>query len=469
MTFKTIHTTYGLTRIASAEATGTPINLTHMAVGDGNGNPVTPTEGQTALVRETYRHTVNRVYVDPADPLQFVCELIVPATVGGFVVRECGIFDDAGSLFAVANIPDTYKPTDSEGAFSDMVVRLQFKVGNASVITLMIDPSVAIASQAWVLNTITPCHLFPGGTTGQVLKKASNACGDTEWADPDVADVVVDVIEEQQTLAAAQTAVTWAVVTTRGLAVYVEGVRLVKGAGVDGWVLDGTLPDTKIILGKSYPAGTKIIGTQNEPAGSVQFPLIRDQNLADVPNKATARTNLDVYSRAEADQKAPPSKVSYFYRSTAPAGWLKANGAAVSRTTYAALWAAMGSPNTGDGFNTFDLPDLRGEFLRGLDDGRGVDSGRALGSAQASQNLSHNHGAATGNQSNDHTHSVTIPTNYNAGTTFGTGGQEMVFGGASSGSLTTGGVSAGHTHPINLDGGSEARPRNVALLACIKY
>ena len=89
----------------------------------------------------------------------------------------------------------------------------------------------------------------------------------------------------------------------------------------------------------------------------------------------------------------PSGAVLYFAGRTAPAGWLKANGAAVSRTAYAALFAAIGTTyGAGDGRSTFNLPDLRGEFLRGWDDGRGVDTGRVFGSAQAHALQSHQHG-----------------------------------------------------------------------------
>lgn len=91
----------------------------------------------------------------------------------------------------------------------------------------------------------------------------------------------------------------------------------------------------------------------------------------------------------------PSGTVLYFAGSAAPAGWLKANGAAVSRTAYAALFAAIGTTyGAGDGRSTFNLPDLRGEFLRGWDDGRGVDTGRVFGSAQAHALQSHQHGLA---------------------------------------------------------------------------
>lgn len=464
-TFRTILTSYGLERLAQATAAGVPINLTHMAVGDGNGSETVPLESQSQLVREVFRAPVNRVYQDASQATRFITELIIPAANGGYVIRELGVFDDSGGLFAVGNVPATYKPTPSEGAFSDAAVRTAFIATNATVITLQIDPNVAVATQQWIINNITAATLIPGGTTGQYLAKASNADGAYAWVSPDDVSIVVDVIEEPQTLADAQTTVTWNVVTNRGLAVYIEGVRLTKGLGADQWREDPAQPDTRIILGKSYPASTQIIGTQNEPSGSVPFPLIRDQNLADVPDKAAGRANLDVFNKAETRQMAPPSEVAYFARSTAPAGWLKANGAAVSRIAYADLFAAIGTTyGAGDGFNTFNLPDLRGEFLRGWSDGRGIDVGRGMGSAQGHAIELHNH---------------FLPTS--------TDGVAQLWG-ISDAAFQKSAVNpfpapnyAATTYPdpkyVNglVDTGSlgnyanETRPRNVALLACIKF
>lgn len=462
--FRTIHTAAGLAAMAQAEAIGTPINLTHIAVGDGNGNPVEPSEAQTILVREVYRSTVNRVFQDPAEPTRFTAELVIPATEGGFVLREVGVFDADGTLFVVGNLPDTYKPNISDGAYADTVVRVEFKVTNADVVTLMIDPAVAVASQAWVLNNITACALLPGGTTGQVLRKASNGCGDVEWANATDANVTVNTVEETQTLAAAQTVVDWTLVTTTGLAVYVEGVRLRP----DQWTPDGAI-NTRITLATSYPAGTKIVGAQNEPASQWEDPLQKDQNLADLPDKAVARTNLDVFSKAEARQLSPAGQVAYFARSTAPTGWLKANGAAVSRTAYADLFAAIGTTfGAGDGFNTFNLPDLRGEFLRGWDDGRGVDAGRALGSAQGSRMQDHYHGTGDfRNESNDDWFAIlrnwagTFASRWVAGES--NAKQTAVISGGSGGERYTA------TSDQQLVAGTETRPRNVALLACIKF
>lgn len=138
--------------------------------------------------------------------------------------------------------------------------------------------------------------------------------------------------------------------------------------------------------------------------------------------------------------------VAYFAASTAPVGWVKANGAAVSRATYAALFLAIGTTyGVGDGSTTFNLPDLRGEFMRGLDDGRGVDSGRALGSVQAEGYKAHAHGNGA-----------------EVVRFVGTGGNLLISAGGSFIYYTAGGSTMSN-------GDAETRPRNVALLACIKY
>jgi len=128
---------------------------------------------------------------------------------------------------------------------------------------------------------------------------------------------------------------------------------------------------------------------------------------------------------------------------SAPAGWLKANGALVSRSAYAALFAVIGTTfGAGDGSTTFALPDLRGEFIRGLDDGRGVDTGRSIGTSQADDLKSHVH-SVPGNTSNGSGSPYRILSNTNS--------------------------SPNVTNDTYATGGSETRPRNVAMLACIKY
>jgi phage-related tail fiber protein len=137
-----------------------------------------------------------------------------------------------------------------------------------------------------------------------------------------------------------------------------------------------------------------------------------------------------------------PGEVCYFARNTAPTGFLKANGAAVSRTTYAALFSAIGTTfGVGDGSTTFNVPELRGEFIRGWDDARGIDSGRSFGTAQTDDFKSHTH-------------------TQQANAAGGAGSGYM------SGSSNVNNSSGGQTLAT---GGTETRPRNVALLACIKF
>lgn len=155
----------------------------------------------------------------------------------------------------------------------------------------------------------------------------------------------------------------------------------------------------------------------------------------------------------------PSGAVAHFAMNTAPTGWLKANGALVSRTTYANLFAAIGTTfGAGDGSTTFALPDLRGEFLRGWDDGRSIDSSRAFGSSQASQMQSHNHISG---------HKRASGFNYSSGNygTVSTGtGFYSGAGGAAAATVAANTSSAGGT-----ENSSENRPRNIALLACIKF
>lgn len=142
----------------------------------------------------------------------------------------------------------------------------------------------------------------------------------------------------------------------------------------------------------------------------------------------------------------PPGEIVFYANSTPPAGCLKANGALVSRTTYAALFIAIGTLyGVGDGSTTFALPDLRGEFIRGFDDARGVDTGRAIGSAQVQDTQPHVH----------NTYYITAASStYNY--------PRNSYMGSSTVTVTPAGATASY-------GTKETRPRNIALLCCIRY
>ncbi|MDC4840272.1 tail fiber protein, partial [Acinetobacter baumannii] len=354
------------------------------------------------------------------------------------------------------------KPVASDGMFTDTVFRVPFFVSNAETIELKIDPNVVVATHSWIINTINTAKLLPGGTTGQVLKKVSNAEGDVEWGNASEVNIFVDSIEEEQTLATDQTNVTWSTVTTTGLAVYIDGIRLHQSESIDGWMADGA---TDIILGKSYPAGSKILGVQNDPLGSAPYPLAKDKNLADVPNKPLARQNLNVYSKEEAKANGlPAGAIVYFAMNKAPTGFLKANFAAVSRTVYADLFAAIGTTyGAGDGVTTFNLPDGRAEFPRGLDDGRGIDVGRVIGSRQSQQVQKHKHLSMGEAYPNTVWPFGSSPSFGKLGSNGGLDSDNRYF-------YTNDGSDVGDAIP-NPSGviGEETRPRNIAWLCCIKY
>jgi microcystin-dependent protein len=187
------------------------------------------------------------------------------------------------------------------------------------------------------------------------------------------------------------------------------------------------------------------------------------QALLDDADQAAMRTTLAVYSKAEVDAALANAEavgsIKMWPASTPPAGWLKRNGAALSRTTYAALFAVIGTTfGAGDGSTTFNLPDDRANVDRGWDDGRGVDAGRAFGSEQLGQNASHTHGV------NDPSHA-----HYLTGTGGGGGGSGI------QGNTSGGPIGATYTNnaytgiSIQAQGGTEARMRNRAYLPIIKY
>jgi hypothetical protein len=149
-----IPTEIGEARIANALALGIPLKLTHMAVGDGNGVVPVPDRKQTSLIKEQRRAPINTLDKDPKNASQIIIEQVLPADVGGWWVREIGIFDDAGNLCAVANCPPSYKPLLSDGAGKDQVVRVVLLVSSTAAVELKIDPAVVLATRKYADDAI---------------------------------------------------------------------------------------------------------------------------------------------------------------------------------------------------------------------------------------------------------------------------------------------------------------------------
>ncbi|MFS7198233.1 phage tail protein [Rahnella inusitata] len=167
-TFKSVVTTLGQARIAAAIAAGTDINITQLAVGDGNGKATTPVASQTKLVKEVYRTPLNSLKLDPSHGNWVIAEAVLSASVGGFWMREMGLFSSDGALIAVCNMADTYKPTLAEGSGRTQTLRMVIAVSNTEAISLLIDDSVIMATEQYV-NDLLAAHEksrnHPDGTT----------------------------------------------------------------------------------------------------------------------------------------------------------------------------------------------------------------------------------------------------------------------------------------------------------------
>jgi microcystin-dependent protein len=221
-----------------------------------------------------------------------------------------------------------------------------------------------------------------------------------------------------------------------------------KGTGrtnIGQLALDGTTITTTAAQLNFVTGVTSAVQTQLDAKAPLASPALTGTPTAPTASVGTNTTQIATTAFVAASQAA--GEVSFFAMSSAPTGWLKANGAAVSRTTYAALFAAIGTTfGAGDGSTTFNVPELRGEFIRALADGRAVDTGRALGSAQAEDLLAHSHGFRAYGGSGAVLPNISL--NGSLGTVVGTT------------ALNT---------AVQNSSGVETRPRNVALLACIRY
>lgn len=150
--FYTILTNKGKAKIANATLLNSNVTLTTLKVGDGNGAYYNPTEEQTDLKNVVHTCQVGSISIDKKNPNWVVVETIIPGSVGGFIIREIGLFDTEGDMIAVGKYPETYKPVVANGASKDLNVRTIFEVSNAENVTLNINPSVIIATKEDINN-----------------------------------------------------------------------------------------------------------------------------------------------------------------------------------------------------------------------------------------------------------------------------------------------------------------------------
>ena len=260
----------------------------------------------------------------------------------------------------------------------------------------------------------------------------------------------------------------------------------IRNSANNGWLTLGDLTDANN-LGLATKASPTFSGTVTSAGdliltgtGSLQLP---SGTTAQRPTPATGDirfnttlTQFEGYNGTgwgEIANGVPAGSVFTFATTTVPSGYLECNGAAVSRSTYASLFSAISTTwGVGDGSSTFNLPDLRGQFVRGWDNSAGVDSGRSFASSQSDQNKEHNHTASTTSLTGG---IRKISEGFGAGGsatgvfTKTSDGNNSITG--SSSTSPVGGVDfdGSHTHTIANDGGTEVRVKNYALMYVIKF
>ncbi|ECC3256054.1 TPA: phage tail protein [Salmonella enterica subsp. enterica serovar Enteritidis] len=148
--FYTLLTDRGMAKIASALVDKKQIHLQKMAVGDGGGQYYEPTASQTNLRHEVWRGEMNTLTVAPNNPNWLIAELVLPEDVGGWYVREVGVFDDEGELIAIGKFPESYKPLLPGGCGKQVCIRLIMEVSNTTAVTLTVDPSIVLATRDYV-------------------------------------------------------------------------------------------------------------------------------------------------------------------------------------------------------------------------------------------------------------------------------------------------------------------------------
>lgn len=480
-------TNVGAAKLANATALGEQVEITQMAVGDGNGALPTPNPAQTALVHELRRAPLNTLTIDPVNTNQIIAEQVIPEDVGGWWIREIGLYDSDGDMIAVANCAETYKPLLQEGSGRMQVIRVILIVSSTQAVTLKIDPSVVLATRQYVDDQIIQvkafvdqqlaAHIAAADPHKQYAPKASPALTGTPTAPTATAGNNSTQLANTAFVQAALVAVIGGAPTTldtlKEIATAINNDpnfsatinnALALKAPLASPAMTGTptAPTAAQTVNNTQIATTEFVksaiaalvasspaalDTLNELAAALENdpkfattvtnalagkqPL--DSTLTDLSGK---KVNGILQYLGLGEGSALPVGVPVPWPSaTPPTGWLKCNGAAFTASQYPKLALA---------YPALKLPDLRGEFIRGWDDGRGVDQGRSLLSNQSDAFASHNHYIRT-------TSSVTSSTDD------GDPARGQIRGSVN----TAGGV--GSDKSIGMSGGSETRPRNIAF------
>uniref|UniRef100_UPI003D6EC761 phage tail protein n=1 Tax=Citrobacter freundii TaxID=546 RepID=UPI003D6EC761 len=276
-------TNIGAAKLAKATALGTKVEITQMAVGDGNGVLPTPDPAQTALIHEICRAPLNMLTVDPANASQIIAEQVIPEDVGGWWIREIGLFDKDGDMIAVANCAETYKPQLQEGSGRVQAIRVILIVSSTEAVTLKIDPAVVLATRQYVDNKIIEVKSYADGLM-RTHEQSRNHPDATTTA-KGFTQLNSSVTDDSETQAATPKAVK--------IAMDNAGARLAKDRNLAD-LPNPALARQNLQLGDSSTkntgttANTVAAGDDARITGAMQ----KNQNGADIPDVAKFLQNL---------------------------------------------------------------------------------------------------------------------------------------------------------------------------------
>ncbi|HHE4602707.1 TPA: tail fiber protein, partial [Escherichia coli] len=436
--------------------------------------------------------------VDPNNQSQIIAEQIIPENEGGFWIREIGLYDDEGVLIAVANCPETYKPQLQEGSGRTQTIRMILVVTNTEAITLKIDPAVVLATRKYVDDKISEheqsrrhpdASLTAKGFTQ--LSSATNSTSETLAATPKAVKAAYDLANGKYTAQDATTARKGLVQlssatnsTSETLAATPKAVKAAYDLANGKYTAQNATTTQKGLVQLSSatnstsetlaatPKAVKAaydLANGRQPANAILTALAGLATAADKLPYFTgvdraALTALTSVGRAILSKPSTQGVLDYlglgegsalpvgvpvpWPSATPPTGWLKCNGAAFDKVKY---------PHLATAYPSGKLPDLRGEFIRGWDDGRGIDAGRALLSIQTGMLEKHRH-IVVANDGYDSKEEWELATIFRRAYTQGRGLDAADAGGTLIPSPTL------HTRgSIGNTGGSETRPRNIAF------
>ncbi|EPT9028835.1 phage tail protein [Citrobacter freundii] len=356
--FKTIITTAGAEKLAAATVPGgKKVNLTAMAVGDGGGTLPEPDAGQTKLINEVWRHALNKISQDNKNKNYIVAELVIPPDVGGFWMRELGLYDDAGTLIAVANMAESYKPKLAEGSGRAQTCRMVIIVSNVDSVALSIDATTVMATQDYVDDKLAEheqSRRHPDATLKEKgfvqLSSATDSASESHAATPKAVKTAYDLANGKYTAQDASTAQKGIVQLSSATDSNDEGKAATPKAVKTAYDLangkytaqDASTTQKGIVQLSSATdsddegkaATSKAVKAANDNA---ERRLAKEQNGRDIPNKPLFVQNIGLQDTVDKAAGAVQRSEVQTSQDDVTAGKLLVNGSAIAVRSISAI------------------------------------------------------------------------------------------------------------------------------------